>query len=138
MIVIISLLHCPDKMADGQQEFNISDWAQEFELSDQTLVALREKGFSSKWAFSKLTPEMIKKEFIKSITLAQHMLLIDVRVASWSVSQLPLKQIVEAGVSSISVGILKEQLYSAFKFYWDFLVTLFNWILPCFNQWPNV
>lgn len=54
--------------------FNLNDWAGSFELSQDTLNALAEKGFKTHRTLSKLTSALIKQEF-KKLPLAQFLLL---------------------------------------------------------------
>ena len=56
--------------------FELAKWTEEYELEDETVLALREKGFKSYRSISKLTPDMIKKEF-KTLSAGQFLLLCD-------------------------------------------------------------
>lgn len=57
-------------------DFNIQEWAKNFEISDETLSALDKKGFNSKRSIKKLTKDIIKTEF-KALKTAQMLLLED-------------------------------------------------------------
>lgn len=54
--------------------FTIADWAKNFEITEDSLKILADKGFASRLTLSKLTPEIIKAEF-KKLPLAQNLLL---------------------------------------------------------------
>jgi hypothetical protein len=56
--------------------FDTAEWAKTWELSEETLGILADKGFNSRKSFCKLTPEIVKKEF-KGLQLAQTFLLQD-------------------------------------------------------------
>ena len=55
-------------------EFSVSSWAEGFEISQASLDALGQKGFSTHRTLSKRTPDLIKQEF-KKLPLAQILLL---------------------------------------------------------------
>ena len=57
-------------------DFNITNWAAEYELEEGTINALAEKGFKTRRSLSKLTPDIIKKE-LKGLLVAQLLLLVD-------------------------------------------------------------
>lgn len=56
-------------------DFNIDEWAREYELEESTIAALAEKGFKSRRSLSKLNTELIKKEFARAMVIAQQLLL---------------------------------------------------------------
>lgn len=58
-------------------DFNIKDWAEEYELSPETLNLLEDKGFISKKSLSKLSSDMVKTLFAKGLKPAQLLLLQD-------------------------------------------------------------
>ena len=56
--------------------FSLEQWATDFELEEDTVQSLASKGFKSKRSISKLTADLIKKEF-KGLIMGQQLLLID-------------------------------------------------------------
>lgn len=56
--------------------FNLDTWAEANELTQDTIKLLGDKGFKTEKTISKLTPDIIKKEF-KTLQLAQSFLLVD-------------------------------------------------------------
>ena len=56
--------------------FEFEAWCQEFEIESETAQLLKEKGFKSYRSLSKLTPDIMKKEF-KTISPGQFVLLQD-------------------------------------------------------------
>lgn len=55
--------------------FSVKTWAEEFEITPDTLQILEDKGFNSKKSISKLSTDMIKKDFAKALKPAQVLLL---------------------------------------------------------------
>jgi len=63
--------------APSQASFSLQEWSTEFELTDESLDALKSKGFNSYKSIVCLTSEVIKKDFGKLINTAQFLLLND-------------------------------------------------------------
>ena len=63
--------------APSQAPFFLQEWSTEFELTDETLDALKSKGFNSYKTIICLTSEVIKNNFGKSINMDQFLLLND-------------------------------------------------------------
>ena len=57
-------------------QFDLDKWAEEFELSAETLKIMADKGFNSLKTISKLSPDIIKKE-LKGLSVAQSLMLQD-------------------------------------------------------------
>ena len=57
--------------------FVLSEWAEANELAPETITALGEKGFSTFKSITKLTVEIIRKEFTKPLNPGQLLLLLD-------------------------------------------------------------
>ena len=57
------------------EEFKVEDWAKEFELTADTVAALDNKGFNSYRSIKKLTQDLLKKEFGKTLNPGQFLLL---------------------------------------------------------------
>jgi len=72
--------------APSQAPLSLQEWSAEFELTDETLDALKSKGLNSHKSIVRLTSEVTKKDFGKSINTAQFLLLNDA-VASLQTSQ---------------------------------------------------
>lgn len=77
-------------------EFSIESWAEDYEITKETLDVLSARGFNSKKSLSKLTPDIVKKDIAKSLKQAQVLLLQD---AVESLQSSP-KQQEEAGPST--------------------------------------
>jgi hypothetical protein len=56
--------------------FNLEQWATDHELEQDTMKALSDKGFKSSRSISKLSAELVRKEF-KNLIMGQQLLLID-------------------------------------------------------------
>jgi hypothetical protein len=100
-------------MATG--EFDLSEWAKHFELSEETLAALSQKGFATKRTLSKLTTELIKTEF-KKLSLAQSLLLQDAcgslnePVSTAAADIQPQIQVSSTGSSSTSAPLTAQDV----------------------------
>ena len=58
----------------GIMAFNFDEWSNDYELNEDTLKIMADKGFISKKTISKLTSEIIKKE-LKGLSVAQGLML---------------------------------------------------------------
>lgn len=58
-------------------DFSMDSWAEEYEITKETLDVLSARGFNSKRSLSKLTAEIVKKDLAKSLKQAQVLLLQD-------------------------------------------------------------
>lgn len=61
--------------------FDFEVWATEYELNDQSVTLLKEKGFNSFRSLSLMSTEIVKKELGKSV-LPGHLLLVQAAVES--------------------------------------------------------
>ncbi len=55
-------------------EFNMEQWATEYQLTEDTLRIIEDKGFNSKKSISKLTVDIMKKD-CKGMSIGQSLLL---------------------------------------------------------------
>jgi hypothetical protein len=60
----------------ASSQFEFAAWCEEYELEAETIKALTDRGFKSYKSVSKLTPDMVKKDF-KGLLPAQVLLLQD-------------------------------------------------------------
>lgn len=58
-------------------DFCIKTWAGKFELTEETMTALAKKGFNSYQTISRITQEILQKDFVKVVNTAQYLMLSD-------------------------------------------------------------
>ena len=58
-------------------KFSVKDWSEEFELTDETISVLAKKGFNSFKTISRITQEILGKEFSKALNTGQYIMLCD-------------------------------------------------------------